>query len=80
MGTTVEYWLEAFDANDVSGPGVGQSEHFTARVVSDQDKLVDVMNRTNDIIQSFNGTTDTEDAITKRLGALINDKAGSGGF
>src|SRR5207248_3845445 len=34
-GSTIEYWLEAVDNNNVTGPGRGSSEHFSARVVSE---------------------------------------------
>ncbi len=79
VGTTVEYWLEVFDANDVSGPGIGLSEHFTARVVTDQEKLADVMNRTSDTIVGFNEQIATQEEITKRLGTIINDRAAGAG-
>ena len=75
-GTVIEYWLEAADANDVSGPGIGRSEHFTARVVSDQEKLADLMNRTNDMLNGVDDAARREEDLTKQLGGIITEKAG----
>src|SRR5439155_17293808 len=33
-GSMIEYWLEAQDNNNVSGPGRGSSQHYSAKVVS----------------------------------------------
>src|SRR5277367_1182603 len=44
-GTTIEYWMEARDANDVTGPGIGESEHHTIKVVSEVEKKAEVMRR-----------------------------------
>ena len=44
-GSNIEYWLEAEDNNDVTGPGEGESEHFSARVVSELEKRKEIFAR-----------------------------------
>jgi len=44
-----------FDANDVTGPGIGKTEHLQARVVSEAEKRADLANRLNDAMEGLNG-------------------------
>jgi hypothetical protein len=44
-GCTVEYWVEAVDNNDVTGPGIGQSAKKTLVVVSEQEKRAELLER-----------------------------------
>ena len=74
-GAVIEFWLETADANDVTGPGIGQSEHFTARIVTDQEKLADLMNRTTDMLNGVGEVAGHEEELTKQLGGIITEKA-----
>ena len=74
-GALIEFWLEAADANDVTGPGIGRSEHFTARVVTDQEKLAELMNRTADMLNGVGAVAGQEEELTKQLGGIITDKS-----
>ena len=73
-GAVIEYWLEATDANNVNGPGIGRTDHFTARVVTDLEKRADLMNRTDDTLHTIGDFAGREDDLTKQLGGIITEK------
>ena len=56
-GQTLEYWMEAEDANDVTGPGITESEHHTIKLVSEVEKKADVMSR---LMDNFSVITELE--------------------
>ena len=73
-GSTIEYWLEAVDNNDVTGPGIGRSEHLIARVVTEADKRAEILSRLGTSLQDVQkGTTDQE-LLHRNLGELILEK------
>jgi hypothetical protein len=72
-GTTIEYWMEAQDANDVTGPGIGASEHHTIKVVSEMDKKAEVMRR---LMESLSATDDILTDEQKANDALGNEIQG----
>ncbi|MSR42578.1 MAG: hypothetical protein EXS29_03405 [Pedosphaera sp.] len=73
-GGTVEYWIEVEDNNDVTGPGVGASVHFTAKVVSDAEKRADLLNRAGDFLGSISDVANDQEKLNQRLGTLIREK------
>ena len=70
-GGIVEYWMEAVDANDVTGPGVGDSEHHVIKVVSEAEKKAEIMNRMDDALSVVNELQDHESKINQNLGDAI---------
>jgi hypothetical protein len=77
-GSSVEYWLEVRDTNDATGPGIGASEHFVAKVVSEAEKRADLLNRVGDSLNSIIDVTQDQEKLNQNLGALILEKPGSG--
>jgi hypothetical protein len=75
-GTVIEYWIEAEDNNDVTGPGVGQSAHQVARVVSESEKRADLLNRAGDIFSGIADATEEQEELNRRLGEIILEKTG----
>lgn len=73
-GSVVEYWLEADDANDVTGPGRGYTDHFTIKVVTDAEKRAELAGRANDALGSLEELSQGQDDLAARLGALILQK------
>jgi hypothetical protein len=73
-GSTIEYWLEATDNNDVSGPGKGTSEHFSARVVSEAEKKAEILARIGASIQDVQRGVEDEEDLRKKLGDLIQER------
>lgn len=76
-GSIIEYWIEAQDNNDVTGPGIGTSEHQVARVVSDNEKRADLLNRAGDSIGVLGDVTADQEKLNRTLGTLILEKTGA---
>lgn len=49
-GSLIEFWVEATDRNTVDGPGIGRSERYLLRVVSEAEKRADLLGRAGDAI------------------------------
>lgn len=73
-GTRLEYWIEVQDNNDVTGPGLGVSEHQFARLVSAAEKLADLLNRAGDYLGSVSDLAADQQKANQVLGALIREK------
>ena len=73
-GSILEYWVEAQDNNDVTGPGIGASEHYVAKVVSDAEKRADLMARVGDYIGSIGEVAKDQETLSKRLGDVIQGR------
>ncbi len=71
---TLEYWMEAEDANNVTGPGVTDSEHHTIKIVSDIEKKAEVMNRLMDSLSSITDISQSQEKINQDLGTIIQGK------
>lgn len=70
-GTRIEFWLEMEDNNDVTGPGIGSTEHQLIRVVSEAEKRADLLNRAGDFLGTINDVTGDQEKLNLRLGDLI---------
>ncbi len=73
-GMTIEYWIEAQDANNVTGPGISESEHHVIKVVSAAEKSADVMNRLDDKFSVIKEEQDHELLINNNLGQSIQNR------
>jgi len=73
-GTRIEFWLEVEDNNDVTGPGIGMTEHQLVRVVSESEKRADLLNRAGDFLGTINDVTGDQEKLNLRLGELILDR------
>lgn len=76
-GSLIEYWIEAQDNNNVTGPGIGASEHQIARVVSENEKRADLLNRAGDSIGVLGDVTSDQEKLNRNLGTLILEKTGA---
>lgn len=75
-GSVVEYWLEAEDNNNVTGPGLGSSERQLIKVVSEAEKRADLLNRASDFLGSISDVVNDQEKLNQNLGAIIRSKAG----
>jgi hypothetical protein len=73
-GTRIEFWLEAQDNNDVTGPGIGMTEHQLLRVVSENEKRADLLNRAGDFLGTINDVTGDQEKLNFTLGTLIYER------
>jgi hypothetical protein len=74
-GTTLEYWMEAEDANNFTEPGITDSEHHTIKIVSDAEKKAEVMNRLMDSLNIITDISKNQVKVNKDLGEVIKGKA-----
>jgi hypothetical protein len=75
IGSTVEWWLEAEDANSVTGPGRAESEHFTARVVTDEAKRADLLARMGERFKQINEVNQSQEELNADLGKIVQEKS-----
>jgi len=73
-GTAIEYWIEAEDNNNATGPGVASSEHQLAKVVSEAEKRADLLNRAGDTLGSISDVTTDQEKLNRNLGTIIREK------
>jgi hypothetical protein len=73
-GTTIEYWLEAVDANNVTGPGMGETEHHVIKVVSEAEKKAEIMNRMDDDLSVIQELELHERTINHELGEKAQNR------
>ena len=73
-GTVIEYWIEAEDNNNATGPGVTASEHQLARVVTEAEKRADLLNRAGDTLGSITDVTTDQERLNRTLGTIIRQK------
>lgn len=73
-GTRIEYWVEAEDNNNATGPGIGTSEHQFAKVVSKEEKRADLLNRAGDYLGSINDVAADQEKLNQSLGQIIREK------
>jgi hypothetical protein len=75
-GSVIEYWLEAEDNNNVTGPGLGVSERQMVKVVSEAEKRADLLNRASDFLGSINDLVTDQEKLNRNLGDMIRAKTG----
>jgi hypothetical protein len=75
-GNVIEYWVEVEDNNNVTGPGLGSTEHQLAKVVSEAEKRADLLNRAGDYLGSISDVAADQERLNKTLGTTIRAKAG----
>ena len=73
-GTRLEFWMEVEDNNDVTGPGRGTSEHQLVRIVTDDEKRADLLNRAGDFLGTIGDLASDQEKLNQSLGALIREK------
>jgi hypothetical protein len=70
-GGFVDYWMEALDANDVTGPGKGVSAKARIKIVTEAEKRSELAERANDALSSLDQVGESEDELARKLGTLI---------
>jgi hypothetical protein len=73
-GGIIDYWMEAVDANNVTGPGKGVTDHAEIKIVTDDEKRTELTSRMNDAIGSLDEVSQSEDDLSQKLGTQIFQK------
>jgi hypothetical protein len=70
-GGLIDYWMEAVDANDVTGPGRGMTDRARIKIVTEAEKRSELAERANDALGSLDQVDQGEDDLSRKLGTLI---------
>ncbi len=73
-GSTIEYWLEAIDTNNKTGPGIGLSERYLAKIVTEAEKRADLMARVSEYLTGLGEVADEQEKLSQSLGEIILQK------
>lgn len=71
LGSSIEFWLAATDTNNVTGPGVGESDHYTLKVISEDDKRAELRAATGDVNARLDPLTKDQQDAASDLGKAI---------
>lgn len=74
-GLSLEYWMEAQDTNNVTGPGITESEHHVIRIVSPMEKKAQIMDIMLNDLSDVQTISTQQDSLNKELGTVIQGKA-----
>ena len=74
IGGIIEFWIVVTDCNNVSGPGIGCSDHYQIKIVGEDEKRVDLANRLRDTISGVSDITDSQQELSKKLGEPLFEK------
>lgn len=70
-GSVIEYYIEVQDGNDISGPGIAASEHYSLRVVSKAEKQAELISRMSESFETIRDVSDKQEKAAADLGTLI---------
>jgi len=73
-GTSIEWWLEARDGNNVTGPGVTSSERYVFRVVTEEEKRAELMSRLGDYMGEIDTVQRDQTDLSTKLGTMVQEK------
>lgn len=74
-GTIIEWWVEAQDANNITGPGRSTSDHFLARIGTEAQVRDALMTRVSASFGTLEDTRQNQQDLAGELGKLIREKA-----
>jgi hypothetical protein len=74
IGDVLEYWLTAEDTNTATGPGVGTTERYQIKIVTEEEKRLDLANRLNDTLSGIGEVTGSQEELNRDLGQTIFTK------
>jgi hypothetical protein len=74
IGNALECWITVADGNDATGPGLGTSEHYEFKIVSDEEKRLDIANRLRDTIEGLKDVEQSEEDLNQTIGAPLFEK------
>jgi len=70
-GVVLEYWVEAVDGNNVTGPGVGRSERRSLGIISIEEKRAALLGRLQETFQTLQRVRDLQQSSSTELGKFI---------
>ncbi len=78
-GDAIEWWVEAQDVNDETGPGITESERRTIRIGTDAQVAEYLLGRLGDPLKAIEEIQENQVDLTGSLGEIIFEKPGTNG-
>lgn len=76
-GDVIEWWVEAEDGNDQTGPGRGESDHRTLKIGTEAQVREAILARLGTVEQQIEGVEAAQEENRERLGEVIFEKSGT---
>jgi hypothetical protein len=70
-GSTVRYWIEATDNNNVTGPGIGTSAPKSLAIVSEEAKKAELLEKLGGIANQLEDVYNTQKKVNETLDSTI---------
>ncbi|MDD5351365.1 MAG: hypothetical protein PHQ12_14230 [Chthoniobacteraceae bacterium] len=74
VGSTIEFWITVADNNSASGPGAAATEHYQTKIVTDEEKRLDIANRLRETMSGLNEIEASQQELNKNLGEPLFEK------
>lgn len=73
-GMVIDWWLEALDNNNVTGPGKAESEKYSIRIGTEEEVRANLLNRLGDYAGQMEDLGESQRELSDRLGRRILEK------
>jgi len=73
-GDAIEYWIDATDCNDVTGPGVGSTVHYQVKIVTPEEKRAEMAERLMNSFEGLNDIAADQEKLNKDMGKIVHEK------
>jgi hypothetical protein len=73
-GMVIDWWLEATDNNNVTGPGKAESEKYSIRIGTEEEVRANLLNRLGDYAGQMEDLSDSQRELSDRLGKRILER------
>lgn len=73
-GDLIEFRFEAFDQNDVTGPGKGATRNYLVRIVDREEKRAELLGRVLDNFSDLSRVATDQFELNQQLGEIINQR------
>jgi len=74
IGSTIEFWTTVADSNIVTGPSTAATDHYQTRIVTDDEKRLDMANRLRETMSGVTEITESQQELNKTLGEPLFEK------
>jgi hypothetical protein len=73
-GWSVDYWVEAIDNNNVTGPGISRTERKQLAIVSPEEKQAEIFERLKQNADAIDNLSNTQQKISNEVGDSLQKK------
>ncbi|MBV8781267.1 MAG: hypothetical protein JO353_07710, partial [Phycisphaerae bacterium] len=73
-GGSVEWWVEAEDTNNITGPGVASSDHYLTRIASEAEVRASLYGQLSEDMAELKRTADSQRQDNLDLGELLRQR------